>query len=92
MDNTSILSGESENVGTQKEADSRPNEETEGQIDPTSSRVSKDQGVESKEEQKHNKNKVFYPREQKIFIGQVNHSLTKETVKRHFGKYDLTFI
>ena len=79
-------------VGTQKEADSRPNEKTEGQIDPTSSRVSKDQNVESKEEPKHKKNKVFYPREQKIFIGQVNHSLTKETVKRHFGKYDLTFI
>ena len=45
-------------VGTQKEADSRPNEKTEGQIDPTSSRVSKDQNVESKEEQKHKKH--FY--------------------------------
>ena len=92
MDNTSILSGESENVGTQKEADSRPNEETEGQIDPTSSRVSKDQDVESKEEQKHKKNKVFYPREQQIFIGKVHYSLTKEMVKQHFGKYGLTFI
>ena len=79
-------------VGTQKEADSRPNEKTEGQIDPTSSRVSKDQNVESKEEQKHKKNIVFYSREQKIFIGKVHYSLTEEMVKQHFGKYGLTFI
>ena len=37
------------------------------------------------------KDKVFYPREQQIFIGNVKYSLTKEMIKKHLSKYRYFF-